>query len=132
LVDSGLFSDTFYRRIPSLQRQISYEFNLQRLRCVLKCVFSLSEEEAQVLAYLITNERGGIAKDIASALGRNPEVVRRALRSLYARSLVIRRPYPLRRGGRAYLYQTHPELVKNVISICERIASLEKNMMRKS
>ena len=131
-MDSGLFSDTFYRRIPSLQSQIPYEFNPQRLRCVLKCVFSLSEEEAQVLAYLITNERGGIARDIASALGRNPEVVRRALRSLYARSLVIRRPYPLRRGGRAYLYQTSPELVKNVVSICERIASLEKNMMRKS
>ncbi len=130
-MDSGLFSDTFYRRV-TFQRQIPYEFNPQRLRCVLKCVFSLSEEEAQVLAYLITHERGGIAKDIASALGRNPEVVRRALRSLYARSLVIRRPYPLRRGGRAYLYQTPPDLVKNVINICERIASLEQTLMRKS
>ena len=130
-MDSGLFSDTFYRRV-TFQRQIPYEFNPQRLRCVLKCVFSLSAEEAQVLAYLITHERGGIAKDIASALGRNPEVVRRALRSLYARSLVIRRPYPLRRGGRAYLYQTPPDLVKNVINICERIASLEQTLMRKS
>ncbi len=130
-MDSGLFSDTFYKRM-TLQRQIPYEFNSQRLRCVLKCVFSLSEEEAQVLAYLITHERGGIAKDIAAALSRNPEVVRRALRSLYARSLVVRKPYPLRRGGRAYLYQTPPDLVKNVASICEKIASLEQALMRKS
>ncbi|BEP18200.1 hypothetical protein PYJP_15520 [Pyrofollis japonicus] len=130
-MEPGLLADTFYRKVL-MAKQVPYEFDPQRLRCVLKCIFSLSEEEAQVLAYLITNERGGIAKDIANDLGRNPEVVRRALRSLYARSLVIRRPYPLRRGGRAYLYQAPLELVKNIAGICEKIAMLEKTVTRKT
>ncbi len=98
-------------------------FNETRLKCLLKCVFSLSEEEAQVLTYLIRRGSKAIVKDIASELGRNPEVVRRALRRLHAKSLVTRRPYPLRKGGRAYVYEVPSEVVKLVSSLCEHARS---------
>ncbi|ABM79934.1 transcriptional regulator [Hyperthermus butylicus] len=100
--------------------------DIARLKCMLKCVFSLSEEEAQVLTYLILRGRGAIAKDIAEALGRNPEVVRRALRSLYMHSLVVRRPYPLRRGGRAYLYEVPEHIVEAVAKLCREVQELDE------
>ena len=102
--------------------------NVTRMKCLLKCVLSLNEEEAQVLSYLIVHGRGAIAKDIARSLGRNPEVVRRALRSLYARSLVVRRPYPLRRGGRAYMYEVPQNLVKALMNICSKMDELIKSV----
>lgn len=102
--------------------------NVARLKCLLKCVLSLNEEEAQVLSYLIAQGRGAIAKDIAEALGRNPEVVRRALRSLYMRHLVTRKPYPLRRGGRAYMYEVPKPLVKALLSICKKMDDLIKTV----
>jgi predicted transcriptional regulator len=119
-----------YMYPPQSSPRHTHVFNMQRLRCLLKCVFSLSEEEAQVLAYLVVNEKGGIAKDIAEALRRNPEVVRRALRSLYSRSLVVRRPYPLRRGGRAYLYQASPGLARNIVKVCEQVEGLVSRVKR--
>ena len=94
-------------------------FDENRLKCLLKCVFSLSEEEAQVLTYLIRKGTRAIVKDIAAELGRNPEVVRRALRRLHSKSLVSRRPYPLRKGGRAYIYEVPGDVVKLVTNLCE-------------
>lgn len=102
----------------------THTINIARLKCMLKCVLSLNEEEAQVLSYLIAQGKGAIAKDIAEALDRNPEVVRRALRSLYVRGLVTRRPYPLRRGGRAYMYEVPQPLVKALLSICKKMDEL--------
>ena len=101
-----------------------------KLKCLLKCSFSLSEEEAQVLTYLILRGRGEIPKDIARAIGRNPEVVRRALRELYRRGLVTRRPYPLRRGGRAYLYEVPRELVDAFTDVCIRLGMTLKNFTK--
>lgn len=98
--------------------------NAARLKCILKCAFSLNEEEAQVLAYLVSRSRGAIAKDIAEALDRNPEVVRRALRSLHSKSLVVRRPYPLRRGGRAYLYEVPDDIVTALTEICSKVSEV--------
>lgn len=98
--------------------------NAARLKCILKCAFSLNEEEAHVLAYLVSRGRGAIAKDIAEALGRNPEVVRRALRSLHSKSLVVRRPYPLRRGGRAYLYEVPDNIVVALTEICKKVSEV--------
>jgi len=98
--------------------------NAARLKCILKCAFSLNEEEAHVLVYLVSRGRGAIAKDIAEALGRNPEVVRRALRSLHSKSLVTRRPYPLRRGGRAYLYEVPDNIVLALIEICNKVSEV--------
>ncbi|KSW11790.1 hypothetical protein CF15_03010 [Pyrodictium occultum] len=98
--------------------------NAARLKCILKCAFSLNEEEAHVLSYLITRGRGAIAKDIAEALGRNPEVVRRALRGLHAKSLVVRRPYPLRRGGRAYFYEVPDHIVAALTEVCEKVGEV--------
>jgi predicted transcriptional regulator len=100
----------------------------ERLRCVLKCALSLSEEEARVLAYLVRTGRGSLASDIAATLGRNPEVVRRALRSLYARSLVTRRPYPLRRGGRAYLYEARQSLVEAIADLCLKMEEFTRRV----
>ncbi len=100
-------------------KKIIESFDETRLKCMLKCVFSLSEEEAQVLTYLIRRGSKAIVKDIAADLGRNPEVVRRALRRLHAKSLVARRPYPLRKGGRAYIYEVPREVVELVVNLCE-------------
>ena len=112
----------------SLAQQDTHHLNVTRLKCLLKCVLSLNEEEAQVLSYLIVQGRGAIAKEIASALHRNPEVVRRALRSLYARSLVRRRPYPLRRGGRAYMYEVPQPLIRTLVSVCNKMDELIKTV----
>ncbi len=102
--------------------------NVTRMKCLLKCALSLNEEEAQVLSFLITHGRGAIAKEIAEALGRNPEVVRRALRGLYARNLVVRKPYPLRKGGRAYMYEVPHSLVETLMDICSRVDALIKSV----
>ncbi len=101
------------------RKLIVQSYDETKLKCMLKCVFSLSEEEAQVLTYLIKRGTRAIVKDIASDLGRNPEVVRRALRRLHAKSLVTRRPYPLRKGGRAYVYEVPKEVTELVINLCE-------------
>lgn len=106
----------------------SHYVNVTRMKCLLKCVLSLNEEEAQVLSYLIVHGQGAIAKDIAAALGRNPEVVRRALRGLYSRNLVVRRPYPLRKGGRAYIYEVPRSLVETLMSICSKVDDLIKSV----
>lgn len=106
----------------------SHYVNVTRMKCLLKCVLSLNEEEAQVLSYLIVHGHGAIAKDIAAALGRNPEVVRRALRGLYMRNLVVRRPYPLRKGGRAYIYEVPRSLVETLMSICSKVDELIKSV----
>jgi len=106
----------------------THHINIARLKCMLKCVLSLNEEEAQVLSYLIAQGRGAIAKDIAEALERNPEVVRRALRSLYMRGLVTRKPYPLRRGGRAYMYEVPKPLVRALLSVCRKMDELIKTV----
>jgi len=95
-----------------------------RLRCVLKCLLGLSEEEAYVLAYLLMNPRPATAKDIATATGRNQEVVRRALRKLYTRGLINRRPFPLRRGGRAYIYEPRSDLIDKLQSLCDTARSI--------
>ncbi|RUM48062.1 MAG: hypothetical protein DSY37_00630 [Hyperthermus sp.] len=110
--------------------QDAYHVNITRLKCLLKCVLSLNEEEAQVLSFLIVQGRGLIAKDIASSLNRNPEVVRRALRSLYSRKLVSRKPYPLRRGGRAYMYEVPRPLIRMLMSICMKMDELMKTVSR--
>lgn len=102
--------------------------NVTRMKCLLKCALSLNEEEAQVLSFLITHGKGAIAKEIAEALGRNPEVVRRALRGLYARNLVVRRPYPLRKGGRAYMYEVPHSLVETLMEICSKVDTLIKTV----
>jgi len=114
--------------LQSEERRDTHFVNVTRMKCLLKCVLSLNEEEAQVLSYLIVHGRGAIAKDIARSLGRNPEVVRRALRSLYARSLVVRRPYPLRRGGRAYMYEVPQSLVKALMGVCSKMDELIKSV----
>ena len=111
-------------------RKIVEGFDETRLKCMLKCVFSLSEEEAQVLTYLIKKNSRAIVKDIASELGRNPEVVRRALRRLHSKSLVIRRPYPLRKGGRAYIYEVPREVVELVINLCEYAKTATSMILR--
>ena len=66
------------------------QIRIDRLKCILKCVFSLSEEEAFVLAYLVSNAEKATVKEISVKINRNPEVVRRALRKLYAKGLVDR------------------------------------------
>ena len=101
-----------------------------RLRCIAKCIFALNEEGAQILVYLIKKNRGAIVKEIARDLGRNPEVVRRALRTLYARSLVERRPYPLRRGGRAYIYQPAPGVVEAVRKVCHYVHKVVDELVK--
>ncbi|GEM_PF-6060109 len=110
----------------------SHYVNVTRMKCLLKCVLSLNEEEAQVLSYLIVHGHGAIAKEIAAALGRNPEVVRRALRGLYARNLVVRRPYPLRKGGRAYIYEVPRSLVETLMGICSKVDELIKSVPLRS
>ena len=95
-----------------------------RLRCVLKCLLGLSEEEAYVLAYLLIHPRPSTAKDIATATGRNQEVVRRALRKLYTRGLIDRRPFPLRRGGRAYIYEPRDDLIEKLQELCSTAQSI--------
>ncbi len=95
------------------------EVNETRLRCVLKCLLGLSEEEAYVLAHLLLDPRPATAKDIAASSGRNQEVVRRALRKLYSKGLITRRPFPLRRGGRAYIYEPRPDLVEKLRELCK-------------
>ena len=94
------------------------QINEARLRCVLKCLLNLSEEEAYVLTHLLLDPRPATAKDIAASSGRNQEVVRRALRKLYSKGLIERRPFPLRRGGRAYIYEPKPELVERLKELC--------------
>ncbi len=95
-----------------------------RLRCVLKCLLGLSEEEAYVLAYLLRHPQPATAKDIAMATGRNQEVVRRALRKLYTRGLIDRRPFPLRRGGRAYIYEPRDDLIEKLQELCNTAQSI--------
>ncbi len=90
-----------------------------RLKCVLKCLLGLSEEEAHVLAYLLLHPQPTTAKDIAYSAKRNQEVVRRALRKLYAKGLINRRPFPLRRGGRAYIYEPKKELLEKLHGLCK-------------
>ena len=96
-------------------------YNEARLRCIAKCIFALNEEAAQILVYLIRRGRGAIVKEIARDLERNPEVVRRALRLLYSKGLVQRRPYPLRKGGRAFLYEPVPGVVDAVLRVCKYV-----------
>ncbi|NPA04840.1 MAG: MarR family transcriptional regulator [Crenarchaeota archaeon] len=88
-----------------------------RLACTLKCLLGLGEEEAHVLAYLLVVGEA-TASRLAEETGRSVEVVRRALRRLYRRGLVERRPYPLRRGGRAYLYRAPGGLREAVLQLC--------------
>jgi len=88
-----------------------------RLACTLKCLLGLGEEEAHVLAHLLVDGEA-TASQLAEETGRSVEVVRRALRRLYRRGLVERRPYPLRRGGRAYLYRAPPGLRQAVLRLC--------------
>jgi predicted transcriptional regulator len=114
------------------RKLIVQAYDETKLKCMLKCVFSLSEEEAQVLAYLIRRGTKAIVKDIASELGRNPEVVRRALRRLHAKSLVVRRPYPLRKGGRAYVYEVPKEVTELVINLCEYARTATTLVLRSS
>jgi len=106
------------------KKQKLYSINENRLKCVLKCAFSLTEEEAKVLAYLVVENNKAIAKDIAESLNRNPEVVRRALRSLHTKSLVVRKPYPLRKGGRAYLYEVPQKLIEMFSELCEKLDTI--------
>ncbi len=98
---------------------IQVNINENRLRCVLKCLLGLSEEEAYVLAYLLLHPKPTTAKDIAYSAKRNQEVVRRALRKLYSKGLINRRPFPLRRGGRAYIYEPRKELLDKLHELCK-------------
>ena len=125
------YYSTFHSQRKTAEENILSRIDEARLRCIAKCVFSLSEEEAQILAYLIRRNKRAIVKDIAEELERNPEVVRRALRGLYMRSLVTRRPYPLRRGGRAYIYEVPPHVIEVVTKVCKYINEvITTNMMR--
>lgn len=125
---------TYKPLLPNSGPQVSgtekIEASDTRLKCLLKCSYSLSEEEAQVLSYLIIRGRGDIPKNIAKAVNRNPEVVRRALRELYKRGLVSRRPYPLRRGGRAFLYEASNGIIDVVISTCLGLGETLKNLQK--
>ena len=103
-----------------------------RLRCVLKCLLGLSEEEAYVLAYLLMHPQPATAKDIAAATGRNQEVVRRALRKLYTRGLINRRPFPLRRGGRAYIYEPRDDLIGRLQELCKTAQSIIDEVVKRA
>ncbi|HIQ56344.1 MAG TPA: hypothetical protein EYH59_06705 [Pyrodictium sp.] len=107
--------------IPSSDTGNSEQVRVDRLKCMLKCIFGLSEEEAFVLAYFVLNSEKATVKEISTKIGRNPEVVRRALRKLYAKGLVDRQSYPLRRGGRAYIYSPKPGLVEALTRMCKEI-----------
>ncbi|MET1101432.1 MAG: hypothetical protein ABWW69_02985 [Pyrodictiaceae archaeon] len=115
------YYSTFYSQRKNNEETVTSRIDEARLRCIAKCIFSLSEEEAQILAYLIKKNKRAIVKDIAEELRRNPEVVRRALRGLYMKSLVTRRPYPLRRGGRAYIYEVPSHVIEVVTKVCRYV-----------
>ena len=108
------------------------QIRVDRLKCMLKCVFGLSEEEAFVLAYLVSNSEKATVKEISVKIGRNPEVVRRALRKLYAKGLVNRQPYPLRRGGRAYVYSPKPGLAEALTRVCKEIDKIVATVWREN
>ncbi len=102
-------------------RDNGLELTASAMKCLLKCVLGLSEEEAQVLELMLKKGGRWLVIDIAKALDRNPEVVRRALRRLTAKNLVVRRPYPLRRGGRAYIYEVPENVAKEIAGLCSKI-----------
>lgn len=108
------------------------QIRVDRLKCMLKCIFGLSEEEAFVLAYLVSNSEKATVKEISVKVGRNPEVVRRALRKLYTKGLVDRQPYPLRRGGRAYIYSPKPDLAEALTRMCREIDKIIATVWRES
>lgn len=108
------------------------QIRVDRLKCMLKCIFGLSEEEAFVLAYLVSNSEKATVKEISVKVGRNPEVVRRALRKLYTKGLVDRQPYPLRRGGRAYIYSPKPDLAEALTRMCKEIDRIIATVWRES
>jgi len=117
--------------ISSIDTNDSEQVRTDRLKCMLKCIFGLSEEEASILAYLVAlNLEKVTVKEISVKIGRNPEVVRRALRKLYAKGLVDRQPYPLRRGGRAYVYSPKSGLVETLVRICKEINKIMSDTWR--
>ncbi|HIP65239.1 MAG TPA: MarR family transcriptional regulator [Pyrodictium sp.] len=119
----GKFLNTILQDlVSSVDTSGGEQVRADRLKCMLKCIFGLSEEEASILAYLVASNLEKVTvKEISVKIGRNPEVVRRALRKLYTKGLVDRQPYPLRRGGRAYVYSPKSGLVETLTRICKEI-----------
>lgn len=85
------------------------------MRCLVKCVLGISDLEAEIILKLIVARRPLSVLDVAKLTGRSRSYVQRALLKLTRLEGVRRRPLPLVRGGRRYLYEAGENLVRRLM-----------------